>query len=105
MEIIQQRLEREADLDLVQTAPNVTYEILQRKTGEMLHIDNPQNVPDAGQIEEFREPIVQGQLHPADREHRRHDAALHRPPRHLRADRVPLARRGPSWSTSCRWRR
>jgi GTP-binding protein LepA len=56
-EIIQQRLERESDLDLVQTAPNVTYEILSRK-GEVLTIDNPQKVPDAGQIEEFREPFV-----------------------------------------------
>jgi GTP-binding protein LepA len=56
-EIIQQRLERDSELDLVQTAPNVTYEILTRK-GETLVIDNPQKVPDAGQIEEFREPIV-----------------------------------------------
>jgi GTP-binding protein LepA len=56
-EIIQQRLERDSDLDLVQTAPNVTYEILTRK-GEILSIDSPQKVPDAGQIEEFREPIV-----------------------------------------------
>jgi GTP-binding protein LepA len=56
-EIIQQRLERGSELDLVQTAPNVTYEILTRK-GETLVIDNPQKVPDAGQIEEFREPIV-----------------------------------------------
>jgi GTP-binding protein LepA len=56
-EIIQQRLERDCDLDLVQTAPNVTYEILTRK-GEVLTIDNPQKVPEAGQIEEFREPIV-----------------------------------------------
>jgi GTP-binding protein LepA len=57
MEIIQQRLEQEADLDLVQTAPNVTYEIL-TKTGELLKIYNPQKVPDAGIIAEFRQPIV-----------------------------------------------
>ncbi len=56
-EIIQQRLERDSELDLVQTAPNVTYEILSRK-GEILEIDSPQKVPDAGQIEEFREPFV-----------------------------------------------
>ncbi len=56
-EIIQQRLERDSELDLVQTAPNVTYEVLTRK-GETILIDNPQKVPDAGQIEEFREPIV-----------------------------------------------
>ena len=56
-EIIQQRLERDSELELVQTAPNVTYEILTRK-GEILTIDNPQKVPDTGQIEEFREPFV-----------------------------------------------
>jgi GTP-binding protein LepA len=56
-EIIQQRLERDSQLELVQTAPNTTYEILTRK-GEVLLIDNPQKVPDAGQIEEFREPVV-----------------------------------------------
>jgi GTP-binding protein LepA len=57
MEIIQQRLEGEANLDLVQTAPNVTYEIL-TTSGETLHIHNPQKVPDSGQIEEFRQPLV-----------------------------------------------
>jgi GTP-binding protein LepA len=56
-EIIQQRLERDSELELVTTAPNVTYEILTRK-GETILIDNPQKVPDAGQIEEFREPVV-----------------------------------------------
>jgi len=57
MEIIQQRLEQEADLDLVQTAPNVTYEVV-TTTGETLQIHTPQDVPDAGEIEEFREPRV-----------------------------------------------
>ena len=56
-EIIQQRLERDSEIDLVITAPNVTYEILTRK-GETIEIDNPQKVPDPGQIEEFREPFV-----------------------------------------------
>jgi GTP-binding protein LepA len=56
-EIIQQRLERESEIELVITAPNVTYEILSRQ-GEVLEIDSPQKVPDAGQIEEFREPFV-----------------------------------------------
>ncbi|MFY9253923.1 MAG: translation elongation factor 4 [Fuerstiella sp.] len=57
MEIVQQRLETEQDTDLIQTAPNVTYEIL-KKTGDVMIIDNPQDVPDAGEIEEFREPIA-----------------------------------------------
>jgi GTP-binding protein LepA len=56
-EIIQQRLERDSDLDLVQTAPNVTYEILTRK-GETIVVDSPTKIPDQGQIEEFREPFV-----------------------------------------------
>jgi len=57
MEIVQQRLEQEADIDLVQTAPNVTYEIL-TTTGETLEVHTPKNVPDPGEIEEFRQPIV-----------------------------------------------
>ena len=56
-EIIQQRVERDSGLDLVVTAPNVTYEILTR-SGEIISIDNPQKVPEGGQVEEFREPIV-----------------------------------------------
>jgi GTP-binding protein LepA len=57
MEIVQQRLEEEADIDLVQTAPNVTYEVL-TKAGETLEVHTPQRVPDHGEIEEFRQPIV-----------------------------------------------
>ena len=61
MEIVQQRLERESDVDLVQTAPNVTYEIV-TKRGETKEIHRPQEVPDAGEIEEFRQPIVRVSL-------------------------------------------
>ncbi len=61
MEIIQQRLERESNLSLVQTAPNVTYEILTRK-GETLYISNPTRIPDQGEIEEFREPVSRVQF-------------------------------------------
>ena len=57
MEIVQQRLERESNLALVQTAPNVTYEIVTRR-GETLHISNPTRIPDPGEIEEFREPVA-----------------------------------------------
>ncbi len=57
MEIIQQRLEQEADIDLVQTAPNVTYEIVDQR-GEVHTIHKPQDVPDPGDIQEFRQPIV-----------------------------------------------
>ena len=56
MEIIQQRLEKEQDLDLIQTAPNVTYEIL-KTDDEVILINNPQELPGVDRIKEFREPI------------------------------------------------
>ncbi|TNC92420.1 MAG: elongation factor 4 [Thalassolituus sp.] len=58
MEIIQERLEREYDLDLITTAPTVIYEVVNRK-GETLLVDNPSKLPDAGSIEEMREPIAE----------------------------------------------
>tara|TARA_B100000809_G_scaffold68606_2_gene65783 strand:- start:60 stop:1868 length:1809 start_codon:yes stop_codon:yes gene_type:complete len=61
MEIVQQRLEQESDIDLVQTAPNVTYEIT-TTTGDVLEIHRPQEVPDAGDIAEFRQPVVRVSL-------------------------------------------
>jgi len=57
MEIVQQRLEQESDVDLIQTAPNVTYEIVDKR-GETRIIHKPQDVPDPGDIDEFRQPIV-----------------------------------------------
>ena len=57
MEIIQERLEREYDLDLITTAPTVVYEILTTK-GETLLVDNPSNLPPENQIAEIREPII-----------------------------------------------
>ena len=61
MEIIQERLEREYDIDLVTTAPTVIYEVL-TKQGETLSVDSPSKLPDIGSIEEMREPIVQANI-------------------------------------------
>ena len=61
MDIVQQRLEREWGLDLVQTAPNVTYEVVDG-AGETSLIERPADLPDAGQILEFREPLVRVSL-------------------------------------------
>ena len=57
MEIVQERLEREFDMDLITTAPTVIYEVVQRD-GTMLIVDNPSKMPDPSKIEEIREPIV-----------------------------------------------
>lgn len=57
MEIIQARLEREYDLDLIITAPTVVYEVLDQN-GELQHIDNPAKLPEINKIEELREPII-----------------------------------------------
>jgi GTP-binding protein LepA len=57
MEIIQERLEREYDVDLIITAPTVEYEIT-KITGENIKIQTPQELPDPNEIEEIREPIV-----------------------------------------------
>ncbi|MFB1000992.1 MAG: translation elongation factor 4 [Pseudomonadales bacterium] len=61
MEIIQERLEREYNLDLITTAPTVVYQILTNK-GETLAVDNPSKLPDLGTIEEMREPIVRANI-------------------------------------------
>jgi GTP-binding protein LepA len=57
MEIVQERLEREYDLDMITTAPTVVYEIITTR-GEQLLIDNPSNLPPENLIAEIREPII-----------------------------------------------
>jgi GTP-binding protein LepA len=61
MEIIQERLEREYDLDIIVTAPSVEYEVLLR-TGETIRIDSPAELPEEGEIEEVREPWMKIQI-------------------------------------------
>lgn len=61
MEIIQERLEREYDLDLITTAPTVVYEV-EINSGEVIYVDSPSKLPDFGSIKEMREPIVQANI-------------------------------------------
>lgn len=61
MEIIQERLEREYNLDLITTAPTVAYEVKLR-TGDVIIVDNPSKLPDPGSIDEMREPIVEANI-------------------------------------------
>jgi GTP-binding protein LepA len=62
MEIVQERLEREFDQDLVTTAPSVVYEV-ELNDGEVVQVENPSKMPDLGRIREIREPIVTVQLY------------------------------------------
>ena len=57
MEIVQERLEREFDQDLITTAPSVVYEVV-KGDGEVIMVENPSKMPDQGRIQEIREPIV-----------------------------------------------
>jgi GTP-binding protein LepA len=57
MEIVQERLEREFDQDLITTAPSVVYQVV-KGDGEVIMVENPAKMPDQGRIQEIREPIV-----------------------------------------------
>ena len=61
MEIVQERLEREYDLDLITSAPTVVYEVLTTK-GEVIKVDSPSRLPASNLIEEMREPIVEANI-------------------------------------------
>ncbi len=61
MEIVQERLEREYNLNLITTAPTVVYEVLTVK-GEVLQVENPAKLPEPTQIEEIREPIIRAKI-------------------------------------------
>jgi GTP-binding protein LepA len=61
MEIVQERLERHYNLDLITSAPTVVYEVV-TKRGEVLKVDSPSRLPPMGNIEEMREPIVEASI-------------------------------------------
>jgi GTP-binding protein LepA len=61
MEIVQERLEREYDLDLITTAPTVIYEVMDTR-GDVNRIDNPSSLPPVNEIEEIREPIIMANI-------------------------------------------
>ena len=61
MEIVQERLDREFGLDIITTVPNVEYQV-ERVTGEVIEVDNPSEMPDAGLIKEIREPYVKAEI-------------------------------------------
>lgn len=61
MEIVQERLEREYDLELITTAPTVVYEVV-TKSNATIYVDNPEKLPDPGMIQEIHEPIAEANI-------------------------------------------
>jgi GTP-binding protein LepA len=61
MDIVQERLEREYNLDLITSAPTVVYEVL-RTNGELVYVDNPAKLPPSNEIDDLREPIITANL-------------------------------------------
>ena len=61
MDIVQERLEREYDMELITPAPTVVYQVA-RRDGEVIEIDNPSKLPDLSQVEEIREPIIRAAI-------------------------------------------
>jgi len=61
MEIVQERLEREYDLDLISTAPTVIYQV-EKSDGEVFYVDNPADLPDPGKLAEVREPVIEAHI-------------------------------------------
>jgi GTP-binding protein LepA len=100
MDIVQERLEREYNLDLVTSAPTVVYEVV-RTDGETIYVDNPSKLPPSNEIEELREPII--------------TANILLPPEHVggviklctekRGRRCSIWARRSHCSTRCRWRK
>ncbi|MGZ8163674.1 MAG: elongation factor 4, partial [Methylobacter sp.] len=61
LDIVQERLEREYNVDLITTAPTVVYEVI-TQTGQVLMVDNPAKLPDGGIVKEIREPIIRANI-------------------------------------------
>ena len=61
MEIIQERLDREFDIDIITTVPNVEYQV-RLTNGELVHVQNPAEMPPAGQIQDIAEPVLDAQI-------------------------------------------
>jgi GTP-binding protein LepA len=62
MEIVQERLEREYNLDLITTAPSVVYHV-HLVNGDVINVENPSRLPDAGEIAKIEEPYFKVQIH------------------------------------------
>ena len=89
MDVVRERLEREFDLDLLVTTPNVAYEVL--TTHGLVEVHNPSQMPDANSIEETHEPYVKASLIVPEGVRRHRHGARAGAPRRVRPHGVPLA--------------
>ncbi len=103
LEIVRERLEREFDLDLISTLPNVEYDVT-LDGGVHVDVTNPSEFPD-GKISEIREPVVRATVLAPERVHRRDHGALPAAPRHACAGWTTSPRSGSSCATPCLWPR
>ena len=90
LEIIRERLEREFDLDLISTLPNVEYDVTM-DDGKLVDVTNPSEFP-GGKVREVREPVVRGTIIAPTRVHRRHHGAVPAAARDASGDGLPVAR-------------
>ena len=88
MDIVQERLEREYDMDLITTAPTVVYQVLMRD-GAVIEIENPSKLPDLSRVEEIREPIITATILMPQEYVGPGDHAVHREARHAEEHAVP----------------
>ena len=95
MDIVRERLEREYDLELLATTPNVRYEVT-LTNGETVEVHSPVDMPDPGVIEEIREPYIRASMICPPELRRPGDGAVPGQARHPRRHALPLARARPA---------
>ena len=105
MDIVRERLEREYDLELLATTPNVRYEVKLINAGEVVEVRSPTDMPDPASIESISEPYIRATIITPNDYVGAGDGALPEAPRRARRHPLPTRRRGSRSSTTCRWPR
>ena len=104
MDIVRERLEREYDLSLLATTPNVEYDVI-LTDGSEVRVHSPVEMPDPARIDEVREPYIRATILCRKEDVGAGDGAVPGAPRHAHRDDVPVRGSASSSSTTCRSRR
>ena len=102
LEIVQERLEREFNIDLITTAPGVRYRDHAARDGDVIEVDNPTKFPDPSEIKQIEEPIIDATVITREEYHGRDPEAAGREARRAEEVRVHRRRARACWYTSCR---